>query len=65
VDEHGYVLDILLQRRRETEAAKTFLTQLLGKDDVPGVIHIDQLRSYGVALREIPSLADLTSTISR
>jgi len=35
VDEYGFVLDILLQRRRDTEAAKTFLTRLLGEHDVP------------------------------
>ena len=59
VDEHGFVLDILLQRHRDTEAAKTFLTRLLGAYDVPEVIHTDQLRSYGAAIREIPSLADV------
>jgi putative transposase len=56
VDEYGFVLDILLQRHRDTEAAKTFLTRLLGEYDVPEVIHTDQLRSYGAAIREIPSL---------
>jgi len=56
VDEYGFVLDILLQRHRYTEAAKTFLTRLLGAYDVPEVIHTDQLRSYGAAIREIPSL---------
>jgi len=59
VDEHGVVLDILLQRHRDIEAAKTFLTRLLGEYDVPEVIHTDQLRSYGAAIREIPSLADV------
>ena len=59
VDEYGFVLDILLQRHRDTEAAKTFLTRLLGEYDVPEVIHTDQLRSYGAAIREIPSLADV------
>ena len=59
VDEHGFVLDILLPRHRNTEAAKTFLTRLLGGYDVPEVIHTDQLRSYGAAIREIPSLADV------
>jgi len=57
VDEHGFVLDILLQRRRDTEAAKTFLAQLLVEYDVPEVIHTDQLKSYGAAIREMPSLA--------
>jgi putative transposase len=56
VDEDGFVLDILLQRHRDTEAAKTFLTRLLGEYDVPEVFHTDQLRSYGAAIREIPRL---------
>jgi putative transposase len=59
VDEHGAVLDIMLQRHRDTEAAKTFLTRLLGEYDVPEVIHTDQLQSYGAAIREIPSLVDV------
>ena len=59
VDEDGFVLDILLQRHRDTEVAKTFLTRLLGEYDVPEVIYTDQLRSYGAAIREIPSLADV------
>ena len=56
VDEYGFVLDILLQRHRDTEAAKTFLTRLLGEYDVPEVIYTDQLRSYQAAIRGLPSL---------
>jgi putative transposase len=59
VDEHGFVLEVLLQRHRDTEAAKTFLTRLLGEYNVPEVIHTDQLGSYGAAIREISSLADV------
>ena len=59
VDEHGFVLDILLQRHRDTGAAKTFLTQLLGEYDVPEVIQTDQLRSYGAAIWELPSLINV------
>ena len=59
VDEHGYVLDIMLQRHRDTEAAMTFLTRLLGEYDVPEVIHTDQLRSCGAAIREISSLINV------
>ena len=59
VDEYGFVLDILLQRHRDTEAAKTFLTRLLGEYDVPEIIHTDQLKSYGAAIREIPSLVNV------
>jgi len=59
VDEYGFVIDILLQRHRDTEAAKTFLTRLLGAYDVPEVIHTDQLRSDGAATREIPHLVNI------
>ena len=59
VDEHGFVLEVLLQRHRDTEAAKTFLTRLLGEYDVPEVIHTDQLRSYRAAIRELPSLINV------
>ena len=53
------MLDILIQRHRDTEAAKTLLIRLLGEYDVPEVIHTDQLRSYGAAIREIPSLINV------
>ncbi|GGR35513.1 hypothetical protein GCM10008957_51820 [Deinococcus ruber] len=56
MDEDGFVLDILLQRHRDTEAAKIFLTRLLRASDVPEVIQTDQLLSYGAAIRERPSL---------
>jgi len=59
VDEHRFVLDILLQRHRDTETAKTFFPWLLVEDDVLKIIDTDQLRSYGAAIREIPSLADV------
>ena len=59
MDEHGFVLDVFLQHHRDTEAAKTFLTRLLGEYDVPEVIHTDQLRSYGAAIRELPSLINV------
>ncbi|CAM4429829.1 IS6 family transposase [Deinococcus marmoris] len=57
VDEHGFVLDILLQRHRDTEAAKAFMTGLLGEYDVPDRICTDKLASYGAAIRQIVSLA--------
>ena len=55
VDEHGFVLDILLQRHRDTEAAKNFMRRLLAEYDVPEMICTDQLRSYRAAIRERPS----------
>jgi hypothetical protein len=48
-----------LKRHRDTEAAKIFLIRLMGEDDVPEVIHTDQLRSYGAAIRKIPSLVNV------
>lgn len=39
-----------------TDAAKTFLTRLLGEYEVPEVIHTDQMGSDGAAIREFPSL---------
>jgi transposase-like protein len=50
----GYILDILVQRRRDTKAAKRFFRKLLkGLTYVPRVIITNQLKSYGAALREI------------
>jgi len=59
VDEYESVLDIFLQHHRDTAAAKTFPTRLLADDDVPEVIHTDQLRSSGAAIRELPSLVNV------
>src|SRR5262247_1238888 len=53
VDQDGNVLDILVQRRRDTHAAKTFFRKLLkGCRYVPRVIITDKLKSYGAAKRE-------------
>jgi transposase-like protein len=50
VDSEGEVLDLLLQRRRDTAAAVTLLRKLLKKQGyAPGVIVTDKLRSYGAA----------------
>ena len=56
VDEHGAVLDVLLQEHRDTEAAKTFFITLLGNYESPTMIHTDKLGSYGAAIRELPEL---------
>jgi putative transposase len=54
VDQDGNVLDILMQSRRNTKAAKRFFRKLLkGLQYVPRVIITDKLRSYGAAKREI------------
>ena len=53
VDQDGNILDILVQRRRDKHAAKTFLRKLLkGCRYVPRVIITDKLKSYGAAKRE-------------
>ncbi len=54
VDQHGNVLDILVQSRRNKAAAKKFFRNLL-KDCqyVPRVLITDKLASYGAAKREI------------
>ena len=54
VDQNGQVLDILLQTRRDKQAAKRFFKKLLkGLRYVPRVVVTDKLRSYGAALKEI------------
>jgi putative transposase len=54
VDQHGVVLDILVQPRRDAKAAKRFFRRLLkGLQYVPRVIVTDKLRSYGVAQRQL------------
>jgi putative transposase len=54
VDQDGHVLDILVQPRRDKQAAKRFFRKLLkGLTYVPRVVITDQLKSYGAALREL------------
>ncbi|WP_406351840.1 IS6 family transposase [Streptomyces sp. NBC_01635] len=59
VDQDGSVLDILVQNRRDTAAARRFFRRLLTKTRaVPRVVVTDKLRSYGAAHREVmPSVA--------
>ena len=54
VDQDDNVLDILVQSRRNKQAAKKFCRKLLkGVQYVPRVIITDKLKSYGAAKREI------------
>src|SRR5262249_45276945 len=54
VDQEGNVLDILVQRRRDKQAAKKFFRKLLtGLTYVPRVIMTDKLKSYRAAKREL------------
>lgn len=54
VDSEGNVLDVLLQRYRDTEAAKRFFRKLLKKQGfVPRVIVTDKLKSYEAAKKRV------------
>jgi putative transposase len=54
IDQDGHVLDILVQSRRNAQAAKRFFRKLLKHlQYVPRVIVTDKLRSYGAAKRDM------------
>ncbi|MFD0213464.1 IS6 family transposase [Streptomyces hirsutus] len=54
VDQDGTVLDILVQNRRDTAAARRFFRRLLKTTrTVPRVIITDKLRSYGAVHRQV------------
>jgi putative transposase len=54
VDQHGNVLDVLVQSRRNALAAKKFFRRLLkGLRYVPRVLVTDKLASYGPAHRVV------------
>src|ERR671933_137314 len=64
VDQHGVVLDILVQERRNATAAKRFFKRLLaGLKYKPRRIVTDGLRSHGVAHRDL--LPDVRHRTSR
>lgn len=64
VDQHGSVLEILVQSRRNAVAAKRFFRKLLkGLRSAPRVIVTDKLASYQVALRELLPCLDAWSTM--
>lgn len=56
VNEYGEVLDVLLQKRRDTGAAKRFFRRLIDDQELPERIVTDKLRSYGAVLGEVPEL---------
>jgi putative transposase len=63
VDQTGMVLDVLVQRRRDKQAAKRLLRKLLKRQmRPPRVMITDKLASYGAAKREVmPKPADTPS----
>jgi putative transposase len=55
VDQHGIVLDILVQARRNQAAAEAFLRRLIeGQGYRPRVVVTDNLASYPPAMRRVP-----------
>ncbi|GAP47659.1 IS6 family transposase [Streptomyces azureus] len=59
VDQDGNVLDILVQSKRNAQAAKRFFRRLLKEYGyVPRVIVTDKVRSYGAAHREVMPSAE-------
>jgi transposase-like protein len=59
VDNEGEVLDFLVQRKRDTKAAKKLMKKLLKKHGfAPSRIVTDQLRSYPAAFRAIGLVAE-------
>ncbi len=57
VNEHGDVLDVLLQENRDTGAARRFFRRLINDHELPERIVTDGLKSYGAALKDLPELA--------
>ena len=54
VDQDGFVLDVLVQRRRNKRAAKRLLRKLLKKQGrAPRVLITDQLKSYAAAKKDL------------
>ena len=54
VDKEGQVLNILMQKHRDTEAAKRFFRKIIKKVGfAPKVVITDKLKSYQEAMREL------------
>jgi putative transposase len=54
VDQEGYVLDVLVQSRRDRKAARRLMRKLLkAQGRAPRVLVTDKLKSYAAARREV------------
>lgn len=54
VDQNGFVLDVLVQSRRDAKAAKRLMHKLLkAQGQAPRVMITDKLRSYGRAKQDV------------
>jgi putative transposase len=59
VDQDGYIIDEIIQSRRDTKAAKRLLVRLLKRQGLtPKRITTDKLRSYGAAKRDVMSTVE-------
>jgi putative transposase len=59
VDQHGVVLDILVQQHRDQHAAEAFLRRVLAAGgSEPRVVITDKLASYPPALGRVPPRAE-------
>ena len=67
VDEHGQTLDVLLQERRDADAAECFFRRLLAATDgvPPEQITTDKLASYVAAKARLPELAAVEHVLVR
>jgi putative transposase len=63
VDQNGFVLDVLVQRRRDSRAVQQLMRRLL-KSAVtsPRVMITDKLRSYGAARAKWAFASNIAST---
>ena len=63
VDQDAFVLEVLIQSRRDKEAAKRLFRKLLKKQGrAPRVLVTDKLKSYAAAKREIMPESSIGST---
>jgi putative transposase len=58
VDGKGDALDILVQRHRDTKAAKRFLKKLIARYGTPRVVITDKLASYNKPIQTLAPRAD-------
>jgi putative transposase len=63
VDQNGFVLDVLVQRRRDSRAAQRLIGKLLKSAVTPPRVMItDKLRSYALRGRRWGSASNIAST---
>jgi putative transposase len=58
IDANGYVIDILVQTRRNAKAAKRFFQRLIARFGAPRVVITDKLRSYIKPIKTLAPDAD-------